>query len=388
MAKIIRRRKLRFRKSIFVLLAILIAGSFLIYYVPREKKKTQIKEMGYQDACVDILLEDEDLYSLIREKNYYSKLLEKKIIDGSLNMDYIDLYANIHNKEDISNLDLLLYCRLEDMGYDNLQLNDLFNRLYFHELTPLLTFDYQWDEQSYITDCLNNRDHNSEDAFSLDYDYKVLFRITEEIEQPEKINSLINKQYYLNQSYVPNDLENISLQYAVEGQRLRKEAAENFNALAEKAINAGHAFFLANSYWSYEDLDQLYKNQLSVYTPNQLDGMINRAGYNEYQSGLSMGIVFTNNQGDDLSKSESYQWLLNEIESYGFILRYPKDKEIITTIQAKPLQFRYLGSELAQKVNASKLTYDEYYCLYLKPWQDEQYKPKENILKEIEDYDV
>jgi D-alanyl-D-alanine carboxypeptidase len=50
---------------------------------------------------------------------------------------------------------------------------------------------------------------------------------------------------------------------------------------------------------------------------------------------------------------------------YGFILRYPRGKEWITGYDYEPWHYRFLGKELAEKVNLSGLTYDEYYVRYL-----------------------
>ena len=45
----------------------------------------------------------------------------------------------------------------------------------------------------------------------------------------------------------------------------------------------------------------------------------------------------------------------------------------------EPDHFRYLGVDLANAVQGSHLTYDQFYCLYLKDWQNEYYLPDEDI---------
>ena len=55
-----------------------------------------------------------------------------------------------------------------------------------------------------------------------------------------------------------------------------------------------------------------------------------------------------------------YEWLINNSYKYGFILRYPKEKEHITGYMFEAWHFRYLGEELATEVYNSKLTYEEY----------------------------
>ena len=55
-----------------------------------------------------------------------------------------------------------------------------------------------------------------------------------------------------------------------------------------------------------------------------------------------------------------YSWLIANSYKYGFILRYPENKEYITGYMFEPWHYRYLGKELATKVYNSGLTYDEY----------------------------
>ena len=46
---------------------------------------------------------------------------------------------------------------------------------------------------------------------------------------------------------------------------------------------------------------------------------------------------------------------------YGYILRFPRGKESITSIAYNPWSFRYIGAEEAKKVYDSELTLEEYY---------------------------
>ena len=53
-----------------------------------------------------------------------------------------------------------------------------------------------------------------------------------------------------------------------------------------------------------------------------------------------------------------------QIYLYGFIIRYPSQKQDLTGYEYEPWHIRYLGKELAKKVEKSKLTFDEYYARY------------------------
>ncbi|WP_192811776.1 M15 family metallopeptidase, partial [Paenibacillus polymyxa] len=45
---------------------------------------------------------------------------------------------------------------------------------------------------------------------------------------------------------------------------------------------------------------------------------------------------------------------------YGFILRYPKGKEMVTGYQYEPWHLRYVGVERAAEMAERKLTLEEY----------------------------
>ena len=380
-----KKKKRRIRKSLLVILVVILAGAFLIYYVPRERKKTELKDLGYQKETVEKILELE-YYDKIIENKYYSKLLESKINTGTLNLEYIDLYANIKSdNKDIDETDILLYSRLEDKGYDNLQLNSLFDKLEFYEITPLLVFDYQWDEISYIEDCLKNRENNSESAFSLSGDYKKLYRITDEAKDPNSNYVLVNKNHYLLDTYEPSDLVEFSDRYAIPGMSVRKEVAEAATVMLEDAIQANIPFYVSSAYWSYADLESVYNNNIAIYHDN-VDFYVNRPGFSEHQTGLCFNITPTYENPDNYLDSPIYTWIKDNCVSYGFILRYPLNKSTITNMQDEPTHLRYLGKELAKRVSESSLTYDEYYSLYLSDWRDESFKPEEEILNSIENY--
>ena len=68
----------------------------------------------------------------------------------------------------------------------------------------------------------------------------------------------------------------------------------------------------------------------------------------------------------NFDKTNEFAWLNKNAYKYGFILRYPKDKENITGYIYEPWHYRYLGITLAKKVYESGLTYDEYYLKYIK----------------------
>jgi D-alanyl-D-alanine carboxypeptidase len=53
-------------------------------------------------------------------------------------------------------------------------------------------------------------------------------------------------------------------------------------------------------------------------------------------------------------------WLLTHCSEYGFILRYPADKEDVTGISYEPWHFRYVGKEAAQYIMDNGITLEDF----------------------------
>jgi len=52
---------------------------------------------------------------------------------------------------------------------------------------------------------------------------------------------------------------------------------------------------------------------------------------------------------------------MQQMMNYGFILRYPEDKQEITGISYEPWHFRYVGLPHSQVITAQKWTLEEYH---------------------------
>lgn len=80
-------------------------------------------------------------------------------------------------------------------------------------------------------------------------------------------------------------------------------------------------------------------------------------GTSEHNIGLAMDIC---NTYDSFADSAEYAWLMENAYKYGFILRYPKEKEDVTGIVFEPWHWRYVGVEYAKKIKDSGLCLEEY----------------------------
>lgn len=96
-----------------------------------------------------------------------------------------------------------------------------------------------------------------------------------------------------------------------------------------------------------------YSNSLKVAT-----------GRDENQTGFALDFTTAKSSGAvfqvDFAQSAEGLWLAENSYKFGFILRYPKDKEAITHVQFSPWHYRFVGKEIAKEIFDNKLTYEEW----------------------------
>lgn len=90
-------------------------------------------------------------------------------------------------------------------------------------------------------------------------------------------------------------------------------------------------------------------------------------GASEHQIGLAVDMVSDTYQNLDegFANTDAGIWLKEHCSEYGFILRYPKGKEHITSIEFEPWHFRYVGKEAAAIIMEEEICLEEFWDRYL-----------------------
>lgn len=179
----------------------------------------------------------------------------------------------------------------------------------------------------------------------------------------------INQVYYylckdnpLKHDYIPHDLtlfKNNSLRH----EYLRKEANVALEKLFSESEHAGYPLLLVSGYRSYDYQVKLYNEYLKDNTAEELAKIDDLPGKSEHQLGLAVDLA-DKEQNYVLKKTfretKTFNWLYQNSYKFGFILRYPKDKENITGYMFHPWHFRYVGKALAREIYDSGLSFDEF----------------------------
>ena len=81
-------------------------------------------------------------------------------------------------------------------------------------------------------------------------------------------------------------------------------------------------------------------------------------GTSEHQLGIAVDI---NADKSKCTNDDVYAWLAENAYKYGFILRYPLDKQEITGTSYEPWHYRYVGVEAAQEIHERGICLEEYF---------------------------
>lgn len=184
--------------------------------------------------------------------------------------------------------------------------------------------------------------------------------LNNKIKNPNDILVLVNKEKYLPNDYIPNDLEAISLKYANKDRKLKKIAKEAFESLSNDAYLLGYDIIAVSAYRSYEYQEELYNHYVDKYGLEYADKCSAKPGHSEHQTGLALDVEGSNSDYNKFEDTKEFNWMIDNSYKYGFILRYPKNKENITGFKYEPWHYRYVGTDAAKEIYINNLTLEEY----------------------------
>ncbi len=88
-------------------------------------------------------------------------------------------------------------------------------------------------------------------------------------------------------------------------------------------------------------------------------------GTGDHQTGLSFDLYLSGWSGGKFVETDEYKWLCDNAHKFGFIFRYPKDKENITGYSFEPYHLRFVGQYHAAIIYESGLSLEEYVAKYI-----------------------
>lgn len=153
---------------------------------------------------------------------------------------------------------------------------------------------------------------------------------------------LVNKKYNLPKTYNPGVDPTAKAAF----EEMKKEAEED-----KITLN------IVSSFRSYSAQKSIYSTNLKKHGEKIASRFSAKAGQSEHQTGLAFDL---NKANRSFVGTKEAKWLAENCYKYGFIIRYPENKEAITGYVYEPWHVRYVGKEVAKEIYSKKICLEEY----------------------------
>ena len=156
----------------------------------------------------------------------------------------------------------------------------------------------------------------------------------------------------------------VTLMELEDGHRIDERIYPDMQRMFDDALEAGYSLLVNEAFRTAEEQQTIMDNYIARYEASGMshDDAVAEArklvalpGTSEHQLGLALDIIDASGDSWD-----AWEWLLNNCQRYGFILRYPYNKTEVTGISHEPWHFRYVGVEAAEEIMGSGLALEEY----------------------------
>ena len=155
------------------------------------------------------------------------------------------------------------------------------------------------------------------------------------------------------------------------GFQMQPEAAQALERFLADGMATGLNLRLRSTYRSHEEQQGLFDRKMSGYLAQGLSEAeawesttysIAAPGTSEHETGLAADIaaVDTGTLGPGFAETPEFAWLSTHCAEYGFILRYPAEKQDITGVYYEPWHYRYVGEEYAAQIMTQGVTLEEF----------------------------
>lgn len=177
---------------------------------------------------------------------------------------------------------------------------------------------------------------------------------------------VVNKTQSISSDFIPQNLVVPNVKFSFSGFHEKKQmeagAAKALELMFNGAKKEGIILTAVSGYRSYDRQVTLYNNYVARDGKVKADTYSARPGTSEHQTGLTMDLSSASN-GYNLTTSfgttKEGIWLKDHAHQYGFIIRYPKNKESITGYMYEPWHVRYVGTDLSTYLYENNLTLEE-----------------------------
>lgn len=195
----------------------------------------------------------------------------------------------------------------------------------------------------------------------LDANYSKLFLVNGENPLAEDYD------YEANLMTIPNEYLNNSWFKEIGGQ-IDKDIWSYMKAMIDAAWDDGVELYVWSPYRSYDMQNTLFQNQVNRCKANDTSltdeeaeaeaaTVVARPGTSEHHTGLAADF---NMASDSFETTPMYEWLQENAEDYGFIMRYSSEKQPVTGVIHESWHYRFVGINTAKEINRLGMCLEEY----------------------------
>ena len=177
---------------------------------------------------------------------------------------------------------------------------------------------------------------------------------------------LVNPDHLL-----PDDFT-VELAMTSYGYEVDARIVEPLTAMIEAAAADGVTLLPCYGYRTREQSAQLFEKQVSRQLAAGLsqEAAVEEAkkwvappGTSDHHTGLALDIVTPEHQvlNHAFAGTPAARWMAGHSTEYGFVIRFPEDKQEITGITYEPWHLRYVGEEHARVMREQNLCLEEYW---------------------------
>ncbi len=167
------------------------------------------------------------------------------------------------------------------------------------------------------------------------------------IYNPSELSLVVNNEAYIGGYEPKNQVVTVGMPRVRYSMYLEEETCNNLMDMYRACYDEGYRDMILTAAFISYDVASLEDK-----------GVI--PGYNEYQLGTTVNLQKSEISVADFNQTDIYQWLINHCHEYGFILRYPADKVMVTGHEYSPTTFRYVGKDIATELYEQNLALEEY----------------------------
>ena len=152
--------------------------------------------------------------------------------------------------------------------------------------------------------------------------------------------------------------------------KVEEKTYENYLKLKMYLEKIGIFVELDSGFRSIEEQQRIIDDFTNKYGKEYVDKYVAPIGTSEHHTGLALDLALIVDgkkciENDELfANEEIFKTIHKHLARFGFILRYPKNKEKITGYDYEPWHIRYVGKDVAEKIYLENITLEEYLANY------------------------